>query len=174
MVFPLVALLAGCAASPKPTVKADCDPTPVTLRLASIAPAVGATPVWMTRGGDECWCGERAIKTAWIVDRRHAGALEVTGASLDGGVAVRFPLDSANVHSSFRISDAGRSTAPPGDAPSFELEQYAFHVGYVSYPRPGCYRLSASVGRSQVEIVVDQPECVDCSIDLMTALRAEQ
>ena len=153
------ALLASCASNGRHQADSECPVTPVTLRLPSIAPAVGGEPVWMTAGDPGCWCGDRPLKTAWIVDRRNAGSLTVRGESIDDHVAVGF----AHGTSTFEVPDADRSTAVPGGADASELEQYAFHVGYVSYPRPGCYELTASFGGRQVRIVTEQARCADCS-----------
>jgi len=37
-----------------------------------------------------CQCGARPLKTAWIVDRRYGGTLEVRGQSLSRGTSVVF------------------------------------------------------------------------------------
>ena len=157
-----VAVSLSCASSPAARREATCEGSPVTLRLESVAPAVGAEPIWVTDGG--CWCGERAVKSAWIVDRAHPGTLEVRGTGLEIGATVHFPSVGDDHAASFVVEDAHVTGAAPGGIQPDEAARYAFHMGYVSYPQPGCYRLVASLGDRVVEIVVDQRRCPDCAL----------
>jgi len=159
----LVLQLGACASSAPNLASPSCESSPVTLRLKCLSPAVGAVPVWMTPGG--CWCGERPLKTAWVVDRRYSGALEIRGADLRTGAAVHFPLDDDRA-TSFVVRDVSQSNAIPGGINADEFAAYAFHNGYVSYPGPGCYEFVARLAGEVVRIIVDQPLCPQCALEV--------
>jgi hypothetical protein len=162
-ILAIVAVLSFLCASSAPAQReAKCDGSPISLRLKCIAPAVGAEPIWVSAGG--CWCGEHPLKTAWIVDRAYAGTLEVHGAGLDVGATVHFPSVRDDHDESFVVNDAHVTGVIPGGIEPDEEAHYAFHMGYVSYPQPGCYRLVASLGDRVVDIVIDQPRCPDCTL----------
>jgi len=142
----------------------SCESSPVTLRLKCLSPAVGAVPVWMTPGG--CWCGERPLKTAWAVDRRYPGALEIQGADLRTGAAVHFPGFDDDRATSFVVRDVSQSNAIPGGIDADEFAAYTFHNGYVSYPRPGCYQFVARLAGEVVRITIYQPLCPQCALEV--------
>src|SRR5262245_21424833 len=155
-------LLSACATSAPERSSRQCRATPVSLSLEPIAPAVGTSPVWMTGGSLGCWCGQRPLKTVWILDRRYAGTLSIRGVSTEGDVVVYFPGEVSNVETTFLVPNATEgSSAEPGGASAELLAKYAFHNGYVSYPSPGCFHLTATLGIKTVDIVVSQKRCHD-------------
>jgi hypothetical protein len=161
-----VVFLSACASSRHDSTAAGCPATPITLRLTSVAPAIGSSPVWMTGGSLGCWCGERPLKTAWILDRTHVGPLTVRGQSLSDGALVTFPGQADDRNLVFQVPNAtSQSSAIPGGATVDELDRYAFHNGYVAYPHPGCFRLAASLGDQVVNLVVAQTRCPDCTVE---------
>ena len=159
-----VALSYGCTLLRHDSIDTRCPATPKTLRLPSIAPAIGSSPVWMTGDSLGCWCGEHPYKAAWIVERGHSGSLIVRGQDLFGAGRVTFPGQPDDRNSVFEVDDAtSRSSAIPGSATKDELDRFAFHNGYVAYSHPGCYRLIATLGDQVVNMVVAQARCPACT-----------
>ena len=152
------ALLQSCASSSGLTAAGECDPSPLTLDLASVAPAAGAEPVWMVDGGFGCWYDDGPVKTLWIVDRRYAGSLEVRGESVIGESAVTFERGEA-ITAHLIVPNARQTSVIPGGASPSEHARYVFHPSYAFYPRPGCWRLTTSLGGNAVDIVVQQVLC---------------
>jgi hypothetical protein len=121
----------------------------------------------MTGGSVGCWCGEKPLKTAWILDRRYAGSLSIQGSDAGGSAVVHFPGGVSDSETTFLVPHAtDSSSAIPGGASVEELTNYSFHNGYVAYPSPGCFHLKATLGEASVDIVVNQERCPDCQLKL--------
>lgn len=127
---------------------------------AAVTPVVGKTPLWLTWGkGALKWNNAEApLEILFVRDRTVTGAAIVSGKSLSGSAKVTFGKFGSTVavkQDRFQLDNLGTKlkTASPTD-----LQKYSFNLVNVYFPEPGCYELSARVGREQATIVMNVPK----------------
>ena len=71
-----------------------CDPTPIEDRLPEVIAAMaGHSPVWLVKGDFGRWSGPGAwVKSGWVLSRKGAGMLQVSGRRLDAPGGAYLPL----------------------------------------------------------------------------------
>lgn len=121
-----------------------------------IAPAAGAGPIWLVNGGLSVWPGAgMPVKTVWILDRRVAGALRVTGRLRQGNQSLTFRDGMTGpITSSFVIEAPLAHSMTPGGASAEVMRKFAFVGSYMFYPSPGCWEVDAQLGDERQRFVV--------------------
>lgn len=137
------------------SVAPPCVATPMNDRLPGvIAPMAGDGPVWLVQGLNGRWIGE-PIKSVWVVDRKAAGDLTVTGKRLDGTERLNFKAEmAAPISGVLTKAKPIDQSMTPGGAGADVMRQYVFVGSYVIYPAPGCWALDVALGPSRQRIIV--------------------
>ncbi len=139
-----------------------CSPAKTRQLVQSLTPVAGQSPMWVTTGaGSVAWKGpNEPVTFLWVRD------VSVTGSALLNGqrqgaaaVKVKFSAPGSTLgirEERFKLDQIG---IKPGKVTPQDLEEYSFHRTNVWFSEPGCYELTARVGRQQSLIVlkVDGP-----------------
>jgi hypothetical protein len=145
----LAALLATtCAVSPRE------DPYPEI-----IGPITGQSPAWLIDGSaGHAGIADERIKTLWVLAKRAAGDLRISGRRLDGDGSARFQDGGVDgtPGDALEIPDPEwRRRAWPGNATAEVKAAYAFVPNYVIYPSRGCWAFDVAIGTELTRIVIE-------------------
>lgn len=139
-----------------------CAPAKPRQLVQSLTPVTGQSPMWVTTGaGPVVWKGpNEPVTLLWVRD------VSVTGSALLNGqrqgaasTKVKFSAPGSTLairEERFKLDQIG---IKPGKVTPQDLQKYSFHRTNVWFSEPGCYELTARVGRQQSLIVlkVDGP-----------------
>lgn len=127
----------------------DC-PKPAPVRLVSnITPAIGQSPLWVAAGDKPLrWKAANVpVKLLWIRDAAAKGQGWLTGKAREGTGKTTFsralyglPLDR------LPLDEMGEKI--DGIKPA-DMQKFAFYWTYVYFSGPGCYEITARIGRQQ-------------------------
>jgi len=142
---------------PQPSPQVSCAASPRQALLPEvIAPAAGESPIWFVDGGGGQWQGPNVpVKSVWILERKIAGALRVTGRQRESTQSLTFrEAMNGPVIGSLVIDTPAEASMTPGGASAEVMRKFAFVASYVFYPSPGCWELDAQLGEQRRKVVV--------------------
>jgi hypothetical protein len=139
-----------------------CAPGKSRPLVQSLTPVTGQSPMWVTTGaGPIAWKGPNdPVTLLWIRDVSVAGSALLNGQRRGSApVKVRFSAPGSTLgvrEERYKLDQIGFK---PGKVTPEDLQKYSFHRTNVWFSEPGCYELTARVGRQQSVIVlkVDGP-----------------
>lgn len=141
-----LALLAATSVAPPPEACPAGRPVRV---IPNVVPALGQSPLWAATGGRPlAWEGpNEPARVLWLRDLAVKGAAFLSGRALTGRGKPGFARSMyANREARFKLDDLGDK---PKGVKEADLLKYAFHWTLVWFPEPGCYEITARVGREQ-------------------------
>jgi hypothetical protein len=134
-----------------------CVPAKSRQLVQSLTPVTGQSPMWVTTGtGPPVWKGPNDPLTfLWIRDVSVAGSALINGQRQGAAtVKVKFSAPGSTLgvrEERFKLDQIG---IKPGKVTPQDLQKYSFHRTNVWFSEPGCYELTARVGKQQSVIVV--------------------
>jgi hypothetical protein len=146
----LLAAPATVAGSPE-----ECPSGKPVRVLPSVVPALGQSPVWAATGGRPlAWEGpNHEVRVLWLRDVAVKGAGFLSGKARTGRAKVTFATSLyGNREGRFKLDGLGDK---PKGVKEADLKKFAFHWTFVWFPEPGCYEITARVGREQSLIYLD-------------------
>jgi hypothetical protein len=117
--------------------------------IPNVVPALGQSPLWAATGGRPiAWEGpNEPARVLWLRDLAVKGPAFLSGKARTGRAKPGFARSMyANREARFKLDDLGDKPKGVKDA---DLLKYAFHWTLVWFPEPGCYEITARVGREQ-------------------------
>ncbi|HAK57201.1 MAG TPA: hypothetical protein DCP38_17235 [Acidobacteria bacterium] len=129
--------------------------------VRGIIPVTGDGPLWVgVAGGELDWAGPNdGVTVVWVRDYEVRGAVLISGANRGSGERAGF-ADTASAlgtrNERYRLENLGFQ---PNSISQADLRRYSFHRGAVFFPEPGCYEITAQVGRETATLYlnVEQP-----------------
>lgn len=127
-------------------------PRPIVHALPA---AFGSSPLWLSIDADAAWTGSSdPLPVMWIRDRRVTGLAVVTGRDRVTGARARFGRSESTLQSKAERYQLGWTGTRPPLVTATDLARYVFAPTDVWFPRPGCYEMIASVGRTKSVFVL--------------------
>jgi hypothetical protein len=150
LVLGLTLLAATSAVSPE-----ECSSSRPVRVIANVVPALGQSPLWAATGGKPlAWEGPHTpVRVLWLRDIGVKGAAFLSGKARSGRAKVEFARSEyANREARYKLDDLGDK---PKGVKDVDLQKYAFHWTLVWFPEPGCYEITARVGREQSTVYLE-------------------
>lgn len=143
------ALLLAAAATAQ-----DCPTGKPSVITRAVPAVLGQGPLWVTAGSHPIkWESSASpVQLVWVLDASARGQAIVTGKHARSGALLKFTRFGDTLgerQSRYQINPLGYrpSLAKPED-----LKKFGFDRSYAWIPEPGCYELTARVGRQQTKI----------------------
>ncbi|MBI4478052.1 MAG: hypothetical protein HY654_12825 [Acidobacteria bacterium] len=135
----------------------ECPTGKPTVVSRALPAAVGQKPLWVTASSLPIkWEGNNSpVQLVWVIDAAAGGLVMVSGKHVKSSALVRFTRFGDTLgerQPRYEISRTGYkpSLAKPGD-----LLKFAFDRNFAWFPEPGCYEITARVGRLQPKIYLE-------------------
>lgn len=134
-----------------------CAPAKPRQLVQSLTPVAGQSPMWVTTGsGPIIWKGPNDPLTfLWVRDVSVNGSALLNGQRQGAAnVKVKFSAPGSTLgvrEERYKLDQVG---IKPGNVTPQDLQKYSFHRTNVWLTEPGCYELTARVGKQQSVIVV--------------------
>ena len=119
---------------------------------------LGDGPLWVAVSGDALgnWEGRNeGMPVIWVRDYEISGAVLISGANRESGEAARFAESTVGLSNRNERHRLGNIGYQPDNVSQAALRRYSFHRGAVFFPEPGCYEITARVGRENAMIFVN-------------------
>ena len=125
--------------------------------VRGVIPVTGDGPLWVAVGsGSIGWAGpNEGIAVIWVRDREVSGVALISGANLASAAKAGFAqttLALAARNERYRLDVYG---VQPEGVSRADLRRYSFHRGAVFFPEPGCYEITAQVGREKATLYLN-------------------
>lgn len=130
----------------------DCPSGRPSRLIPTINPALGQSPMWVVIGsGPIPWKGSNhPVQALWIRDVAVKGPAFLSGTVRAGKAKASFATALYGLPGErFKLDELGEKPRLVKEA---DLRRYSFHRTYVWFPTPGCYEITARVGR-QVSVI---------------------
>lgn len=125
--------------------------------VRGIIPVIGDGPLWIAVGSDALrWAGaNEGMPVLWVRDYEVSGAVLISGANRASGATVGFARTTSGVgarNERYRLENIG---VQPDGISQADLRRYSFHRGAVFFPGPGCYEITAQIGREKATLYLN-------------------
>ena len=153
------ALVATCLVVVSPAYGQEECPMgrPDSVTRSIILPVIGDGPLWVGVGRDGIsWTGpNEGVPVLWVRDYEVTGTLMITGAHRDSGATAGFADTTAAVGRRTERHRLGNLGFQPDGISQADLRRYSFHRGAVFFPEPGCYKITARIGREEATLYLN-------------------
>lgn len=139
----------------------ECPSPKPTRLLSAITPVIGQSPMWATTGtGPITWKGPNTpVVVVWVRDLSVPGQGALTGQRRGAPTAkVRFQTFGSTLGVKQERYVLDQLGSKPPKISQEDLRKYSFHQTEVWFPEPGCYDITARVGKQQAVIVLNIPK----------------
>ena len=135
----------------------ECPVGRPEILVRGIIPVTGDGPLWVAAGsGTISWTGpNEGVTVLWVRDYEVSGPALISGANRASGAKAGFAHTTSALSSRterYRLENIGFQ---PNDISQADLRRYSFHRGAVFFPEPGCYEITAQVGREKAALYLD-------------------
>ncbi len=135
----------------------ECPVGRPEILVRGIIPVTGDGPLWVGAGsGTISWAGpNEGVTVLWIRDYEVSGPAMISGANRASGAKAGFARTTSALGSRterYRLENIGFQ---PDDISQADLRRYSFHRGAVFFPEPGCYEITARVGRETAALYLE-------------------
>ncbi len=129
---------------------------PETL-VRSVIQVIGDDPLWVGVGSDAIrFAGpNEGVPVIWVRDNEVSGAVLISGANRASGATAGFAKTTVALgagNERYRLETYGFQ---PDGISQADLRRYSFHRGAVFFPEPGCYEITAQVGREKATLFLN-------------------
>ena len=135
----------------------ECPVGRSQILVRGIIPVTGDGPMWVGVGsGTVRWVGpNEGVTVLWIRDYEVSGPALISGANRVSGAKAGFARTASALgerNERYRLENIGFQ---PDDISQADLRRFSFHRGAVFFPEPGCYEITAQVGREKATLYLD-------------------
>ncbi len=135
----------------------ECPVGRSEILVRGIIPVTGDGPMWVGVGsGTIRWTGpNEGVTVLWIRDYEVSGPALISGANRVSGAKAGFARTTSALgerNERYRLENIGFQ---PNDISQADLRRYSFHRGAVFFPEPGCYEITAQIGREKATLYLD-------------------
>ena len=150
------ALVAACLVVVSPAYGQEECPVGSSEVLAGFR-VTGDGPLWVGVGSDTIsWTGpNEGVTVIWVRDYEISGPAVLSGANRASGAEAGFARTASALGSRtdrYRLENIGFQ---PDNISQADLRRYSFHRGAVFFPEPGCYEITAQIGREEAALYLD-------------------
>ena len=125
--------------------------------VRGVVPVIGDGPLWVAAGNDAIpWAGpNEGIAVLWVRDYEVSGVALISGANRATGAKAGFARTTSALDARNEQHRLGRLGIQPDGISQADLRRYSFHRGAVFFPEPGCYEITAQVGREKATLYLN-------------------
>ena len=134
----------------------ECPVGRPEILVRGIIPVTGDGPLWVAVGGTIRWTGpNEGVTVLWVRDYDVRGVVSISGTNRASGAKAGFGETTSALgarNERYRLGNVGFQ---PDDISQADLRRYAFHRGAIFFPEPGCYEITAQIGREKAALYLD-------------------